>query len=77
MKRIVKITYEYDDGTSDSLNIPRVDMPVLPSIPTPWFDSVPAFDYKSCPKCGIALDKVMGYCCQNANCPTGLGPVMC
>lgn len=75
MKRIVKITYEYDDGTTDSLDIPRpmyeVDKHQWPVMPAP------IIDYKSCPKCGIALDRVMGYCCSNPGCPTGLGPVMC
>jgi hypothetical protein len=31
----------------------------------------------TCPKCGLKLEGVMGYCCPNAGCPTGLGPVMC
>lgn len=30
-----------------------------------------------CTKCGLQLDKVMGYVCPQPNCPTGLGPVMC
>lgn len=77
MKRIVKIIYEYEDGTSDSLDIPHIGMPTLPSIPTPWINEWTPIDYKHCPKCGIQLDKVMGYCCPQPNCPTGLGPIMC
>ena len=30
-----------------------------------------------CPKCGLKLEGVMSYCCPNAECPTGLGPVTC
>jgi hypothetical protein len=32
---------------------------------------------QSCSKCGLKLDGVLGYCCPQAGCPTGLGPVMC
>jgi hypothetical protein len=32
---------------------------------------------KSCPKCGISLEGVMCYSCQNVDCPTGMGPVYC
>lgn len=28
-----------------------------------------------CPTCGLVLDTVMGYVCNNVNCPTGLGGV--
>lgn len=41
-----------------------------PLAPSPW-------DTKSCYKCGLKLEGVMGYCCPNAQCPTGLGPVVC
>lgn len=30
-----------------------------------------------CSKCGLKLEGVMGYCCPNVGCPTGMGPVMC
>lgn len=30
-----------------------------------------------CTKCGLQLNKVMGYVCPNADCPTGLGSPMC
>lgn len=30
-----------------------------------------------CSKCGLKLDQVLGYCCPDAKCPCGLGPVMC
>lgn len=29
-----------------------------------------------CGKCGLELKQVMGYCCPNADCPCGMGPVM-
>lgn len=33
--------------------------------------------WNQCPKCGIKLEGVMGYCCANIDCPTGLGPIVC
>lgn len=32
---------------------------------------------QQCPKCGIKLDGVMSYSCNNIDCPTGMGPVWC
>jgi hypothetical protein len=51
---------------------PVIDWPKLP-------DTIrfPETIRKSCPKCGISLEGVMSYCCQNIDCPTGLGPVYC
>jgi len=40
--------------------------PPVPSRPYEWRDS-------NCPKCGIKLSGVMGYCCPRSGCPTGLG----
>ncbi len=39
--------------------------------PNPWNET------QRCTKCGLKLEGVMGYCCPNVGCPTGLGPVMC
>jgi len=33
--------------------------------------------YQTCSKCGMKLSGVMGYCCPNTDCPTGLGPIVC
>jgi hypothetical protein len=30
-----------------------------------------------CSKCGLKLEGVMGYCCPNPGCPTGLGSPTC
>jgi len=46
----------------DNLNYPS-------NLPT-WFEN------KKCPKCGLELQPVMGYCCPRVDCPTGLGPVL-
>ena len=35
--------------------------------PAPWPTTYPK---KSCPKCGIQLDGVMGYVCGDTQCPT-------
>ena len=32
---------------------------------------------KSCSKCGLKLEGVMGYCCPVPQCPTGLGSPYC
>lgn len=47
--------------------------------PTPWPDPyTPKWsEPKSCSKCGIKLDGVMGYSCPQPNCPTGLGSAWC
>lgn len=73
MKKIVRITVEYDDGSrviqemGQNKLAPRDYIPSLPDI----FPQ--QYDYNSCPKCGIKLEGVMGYCCPHARCPTGLG----
>lgn len=46
----------------------------LPNVPWP-FPSL-EFMVSSCPKCGLALNKIMHYCCPNFDCPVGLGPTM-
>lgn len=49
---------------------PNTDTPT-PSLPptTSW--------NSNCPKCGIYLEQVMGYCCPHPRCPTGLGGSHC
>jgi hypothetical protein len=39
------------------------------------FDQIP--NISKCSLCGLDLSGVMGYCCPNLKCPTGLGPVYC
>lgn len=39
------------------------------------FDEIPYMG--KCSLCGLDLSGVMGYCCPNLKCPTGLGPVYC
>jgi hypothetical protein len=39
------------------------------------FDAIP--NISKCSLCGLDLSGVMGYCCPNLKCPTGLGPVYC
>ena len=34
----------------------------------PW--TIPYMEKKSCPKCGLNLEGVMGYVCTNPGCPT-------
>lgn len=43
-----------------------------PFEPKPWAEIV-----NNCPKCGLQLNTVMGYCCPQPYCPTGLGGSMC
>ena len=47
----------------------RPSYPRYPTYPVP----VP----NNCSLCGLELGKVMGYCCPNIECPTGLGPTIC
>lgn len=42
----------------------------LTPAPDPWHP-------RTCVKCGLKLEGVMGYCCPDMQCPTGMGPVMC
>lgn len=76
MKKIVKIVTFYDDGTF-SESVPYVGAP-MPSIPmNPPFSPTPPEWPKKCPKCGLELNQVMGYVCNNYPCPTGLGGAWC
>ena len=44
------------------------DMP-KPEPMKPWLST--------CSKCGLILDGIMGYCCPQPQCPTGLGGSWC
>jgi len=50
----------------------RIGVPLIPSPPT----SVPRSPLDTiavCGKCGLELKGIMGYCCPQSGCPTGLG----
>lgn len=47
-----------------------------PFQPNPW-PLYPIQPRRACPTCGLDLTNTMGYCCPNANCPCGMGPIMC
>lgn len=59
-------------STVDVRKIPVLTEPAYPA-PQP---STPGW-FGNCPTCGLKLNQVMGYCCPNPGCPTGLGPVTC
>lgn len=42
-------------------------MPAYPSYPAPTYPSIPL---RSCAKCGMNLDGVMGYVCNDSYCPS-------
>jgi hypothetical protein len=44
-------------------SFPRPQIPYNPLLPTTW-------QKPQCPKCGMYLDKVMGYVCGDNHCPT-------
>lgn len=75
--------FEYK--VKELLGYEKVEEKVDDPKPIPWItpEEMPPWisptirDYGNCPKCGLKLGQVMGYCCPNTNCPTGLGPVMC
>lgn len=86
-KKIVRVMVFYDDGTFDEVKAekqstltypPGVRSPEFPQsekfIPTPI---IPDDWYKKCPKCGLKLDGVMSYTCNQPQCPTGLGGAWC
>ena len=78
MRKIVKIVTFYDDGTFSESNpsAPYSPMPVIPM--NPPFSPVPHTEWpKTCSKCGLKLESVMGYVCNNHPCPTGLGGAWC
>ena len=60
--------------TFDIISIEEVVSPFKPNdteFPNFWWNK----DY--CTKCGIHLDRTLGYVCQNVDCPNGLGPTIC
>lgn len=41
---------------------------------------IPEYDFNTtstCPSCGLVMGGVMGYVCNRAKCPTGLGGAFC
>lgn len=56
---------------------PLIPTPSIPWGPTPLTPIDPWKPTLSCKKCGLDLSVSMGYCCQNADCPCGLGPTTC
>lgn len=73
MKKIVKIVTFYDDGTFTE-SVPSAPFSPMPSTPYTF----PKVQTKpTCTKCGLVLDSVMGYVCNNYPCPTGLGGSWC
>lgn len=74
MKKITKIVVFYDDGTFSESTPSFVREETKLPYPTIWPCPVPVTpDYKTCGKCGMKLEGVMGYCCPHSHCPTGLG----
>jgi hypothetical protein len=51
-------------------SFPRPHIPYNPLLPTTW-------QKPQCTKCGMYLDKVMGYVCGDAQCPTFMKEVTC
>ena len=70
MRKIVKIVTFYDDGTFTEQSFYTSPMPSIPMNPLPEWA-------KTCSKCGLKLEQVMGYVCNNHPCPTGLGGAWC
>lgn len=60
----------------ENRSIPKSPWDVVePQIPDHEF---PKFEIKpECSKCGLKLEKVMGYCCPQSQCPCGLGSTVC
>lgn len=44
---------------------------------TPWEVPYSLAKTQKCTKCGISIDKVIGYSCPRSDCPCGMGPVTC
>jgi hypothetical protein len=75
MRKITKIVTFYDDGTFEEAHLSN--RPITP-LPFPPMQPLPDTNwYGNCPKCGLKLGQVMGYVCNNAPCPTGLGGATC
>lgn len=71
MKNIVE---KWPPNESPADKAKRIGVPVIePISPYPKPNDTVAV----CGKCGLELKQVMGYCCPNADCPCGMGPVVC
>lgn len=57
--------------------VPYPRVPVIPPLPPDHNPLDPDRWYAQCGECGLLLHRVMGYCCHNSRCPTGLGPIIC
>lgn len=73
LKRLDDIDRRLAQLEYDVMPIKRFGSPTIKPLTPP----VPEDIFKNCPKCGLKLETVMGYCCPNTGCPTGLGPVTC
>ena len=58
---------------------PLKDVPITPTptVRPSWIPPQETSWYGNCPKCGLKLDKVMGYVCHSPGCPTGLAGPYC
>ena len=66
--------YTFDKKIHDLLKEYKPPEEKKYSPPKDFFD--PTSDvWGVCPMCGLKLNQVMGYCCPNQRCPTGLGPI--
>lgn len=74
-KRIGDLEREVRRGRDISMPPIKLSPPLtVPAAPAaPFFP--PALN--RCVKCGINIDGVMSFCCQNYPCPTGLGGTFC
>ena len=54
----------------------RLGVPLVPKI-VPRPPNGDTGTVAICGECGLELQRVMGYCCPRANCPTGLGGTIC
>ena len=90
MRKVTKIIVYYDDGSYQEINAqptyPQVPDPwVNPQpykndeFPKPFDpNKIPKWEpVTQCSKCGLKLDKIMGYVCTNYPCPCGLGGAWC
>ena len=77
VQKLDKLQEQVDNLTKRIATIEVSQMPYGPV--NPYTIPVPKIDWGTvtCPACGLKLEGVMGYVCNNPRCPTGLGPVMC
>ena len=68
MRKVIRTITFYDDGTYEDTSVKTspLTQPGYPWEPV-----------NSCSKCGLKLEKVMGYVCNQPACPTGLGGSWC